>query len=110
MFDLAVWGEVIDEGQLEQLRAQVETALDEEGSEKPDDFTVWPANTEAIAVFQRCKWDREPAGNRLLFTGIAADEIRTVMDLLQIPRDRAAAVFDQVRYAASVVLPRLNGD
>jgi hypothetical protein len=103
------WGDLVSEEQLEGLRAAIDTQLEGDEVEEPEDFTVWPANAEAIEVFQRCVWERVLAGDRLLYIGIAAEEIRTVMDTRSIPRERQATVFDLVRYAASTVLPRLNG-
>lgn len=109
--DLAEFvGEGVTEEQLEDLRQRMDAQLEIEQDEQPEDFTVWPANAEAIAVFQRCGWDRVLAGDRLLYTGIAAGEIRNVMDLIDVPPERRAEVFDQVRYAAEVVIPRLNGE
>lgn len=73
---------------------------------------VWPENAEAVNVFIRCTWQRQSMSDgltqRMLPTGIAADEVRAVAELLAVDRARWPQLLDDVRLMVAAVLPELQ--
>lgn len=62
----------------------------------------------SVAVFQRCTIRGIGAGMGIWWTGIEADEIRTVCELMQVSPHRVADIAWDVRYMGSCVASARN--
>lgn len=71
---------------------------------------IWPENWTTIQVFCRCAWTRIVGPMQLIWDGIAAREIESVMTIMRVPRTEWIDVLDGVRVMVEAARPHLNAE
>ena len=98
----------------DEVDALVESWNAEEDEEPPEEegLYVYPVNSDAVRVFQLCRWKRMALttmeGTRLLYDSIDAAEINSVADLVSVPASRRKLMLEGVRVMEEIALPLLN--
>lgn len=79
----------------------------ESDAERSAQVALWPDALQSFAVFQRCRLAMV-GGMTAAYTGIDVSEVRTVLDILDVPRAAWADVLDDVQLMGHAAAAALN--